>query len=87
MPFAARASISLMNDRIDFFCARAAHQVSEPNDAVTMHEERWAYCAAGAAELHDWHSMPTGGMSLDDTKHFVRRHAIHPVDPTAQRSD
>jgi hypothetical protein len=87
MPNRVCASIHVMNDRVDFFCARAEHQGSEPNDAVTMHEDRWAYCAAGAAEPHDWHSMPAGGLSLDDAKHFVRRHAIHPVDPTAQRSD
>ena len=80
MPFGARASFSLMNDRIDFFCARAEHQGSEPNDALTMHEDRWAYCAAGAAEHHDWHSMPAGGMSLEDAKQFARGHQIRPVD-------
>jgi hypothetical protein len=76
-----------MNDRIDFFCARAEHLGSEPNDALTMHEDRWAYCAAGANEPHEWHPMPIGGMSLDDTKQFVRRRSAHPVDAMDQRSD
>jgi hypothetical protein len=87
MHVAAGASISVMNDRIDFFCAREEHLGSEPNDAVTMHEDRWAYCAAGAPESHEWHPMPSGGMSLDDAKQFVRRCSIRPVDKTAQRSD
>jgi hypothetical protein len=49
-----------------------------------MHEDRWAYCSAGAAEPHDWRL--TGGMSLDDAKQFIRRRSI-PVDATDQRSD
>jgi hypothetical protein len=83
----ARASISLMNDRIDFVCARAEHQGTEPNDALTMHEDRWAYCSAGAGEHHDWRSMPTGAMSLDEAKDFLARHLIRPVGSTDQRSD
>jgi hypothetical protein len=63
-----------MNDRVEFFCALPEHQGSEPNDALTMHKDRWAYCSAGAAEPHDWQS--TGGMSLDDMKRFARRHPI-----------
>jgi len=75
-----------MNDRVDFVCARAEHQGSEPNDALTMHEDRWAYCSAGAAEPHDWRL--TGGMSLDDAKRFVQQpHPIRSADATGQRSD
>jgi hypothetical protein len=69
-----------MNDRIDFFCARAEHQSSEPNDALTMHEERWAYCSGGGGDDHDW--QPTGGMSLDDAKRFLSRHASRALDTT-----
>jgi hypothetical protein len=76
-----------MNDRIDFFCARADHQGSEPNDAVTMHEDRWAYCSGGASADHDWRSMPGGVTTLQDAKQFARRHQIRPVDATGQRSD
>ena len=74
-----------MNDRVDYFCARPEHQAPEPNDALTMHKDRWAYCAAGAAEPHDWKA--TGGMSLDYVKRFVRLHPIRPVDAEEQRSD
>jgi hypothetical protein len=76
-----------MDDRIDFFCARAEHQGSEPNDALTMHEDRWAYCAAGARAPHDWHAMPGSGMSLEDAKQFVRRQRIRQANRTSQRSD
>jgi hypothetical protein len=74
-----------MNDRVDFVCAHPAHQGSEPNDALTMHKDRWAYCAGGAGETHDW--RPTGGMSLEDVKRLVRSHPIRPLDTTGQRSD
>ncbi|MEK6225006.1 MAG: hypothetical protein AABM40_01790 [Chloroflexota bacterium] len=74
-----------MNDRVDFVCARTGHQASEPDDALTMHEDRWAYCPGGAREHHDW--RPSGGMSLEDAKQFVRRQAIRQVDTTGQRSD
>jgi hypothetical protein len=85
MPFGARASISLMNDRVDFVCARADHQGSEPNDALTMHEDCWAYCSGAAGEPHDW--RPTGGLSLNDAKRFVGQDPIHPVRLTDQTSD
>jgi hypothetical protein len=78
MPNRVCASIHVMNDRVDFFCARAEHQGSEPNDAVTMHEDRWAYCAAGAREEHEW--RPTGGMSLDDVKRFAGRRPVRTAD-------
>jgi hypothetical protein len=60
-----------MNDRIDFVCARAEHQGAELNEALTMHEDSWAYCASGARESHDWQRI--GGMSLEDAKRFVTR--------------
>jgi hypothetical protein len=85
MTFGGRASISLMNDRVDFVCARADHQRSEPNDALTMHQDHWAYCSGGAGEPHDW--RPTGGMSLDDAKRFVGPHPVPPVRLADQRSD
>jgi len=74
-----------MNDRVDFVCARPEHQVSELNDALTMHKDHWAYCAAGAGGPHDWRS--TGGLSLEDVKRFVRLHPIRRSDPVVQRSD
>lgn len=62
-----------MNDRVDFVCARAEHQGSELDDVLTMHEDRWAYCPAGARAPHDWRPMPTGAISLEDAKRFVAR--------------
>jgi hypothetical protein len=83
----ARASISVMNDRIDFFCAREDHQVSEPNDALTMHQDRWAYCSSGAGGQHDWRSMPGGAMSLDDAKRFLALFLVRPFGWKDQLSD
>jgi len=44
-----------MNDRVDFFCARPDHQGAQPDDALTMHNDRWAYCLLAAV------SLTTGG--------------------------
>ena len=55
------------------------HQGPEPTDALTMHEDRWAYCSAGKSESHDW--QPTGGISLEDVKGFALGHSIRRVDP------
>jgi hypothetical protein len=74
-----------MNDRIDFVCTSADHRRSEPNDALTMYEDRWAYCSAGADHRHDW--QPTGGMSLDDAKRLAIRPEIRSAGPAAQPSD
>jgi hypothetical protein len=74
-----------MNDRVDYFCARPEHQAPQPNDALTMHKDRWAYCGGGAAEPHDW--KPTGGMSLDYLKQLIRHHPIRPLGTADQRSD
>ena len=74
-----------MNDRVDFVCARAEHQGSEPDDVLTMHEELWAYCPAGASAPHDW--RPTGGMSLEDAKQFGRGKPIRQIDTTPQPTD
>jgi hypothetical protein len=71
-----------MDDRVDYFCARPEHQASEPIDTLTMHDDRWAYCARGAGEPHDW--RPTGGMSLEYAKRFARLHPIRPVAPADQ---
>ena len=74
-----------MNDRVDFVCARAEHQGSEPDDALTMHEDRWAYCPGGARDRHEWRS--TGGVSLEDAKQFVQRHPIRQIDTAVRASD
>ena len=81
----SRASILCMNDRVDFFCGRPEHQGAEPNDALTMHDDRWAYCPAAASAPHNWQS--TGGMSLDDVKQFVLGHPIRLVRTPGTRSD
>jgi hypothetical protein len=62
-----------MNDRVDF-CSRPDHQGAEPNDALTMHNDPWAYCPAGGREPHDW--RPSGGISLEEVKQFALDHPV-----------
>jgi hypothetical protein len=45
-----------MSDLIELVCA--THLERSKNDSlVTAVEGRWAFCAAGAAEGHDWHQI------------------------------
>jgi hypothetical protein len=74
-----------MNDRVDFVCVRADHQGSEPDDALTMHDDRWAYCPAAARERHDWRI--TAGISVEEAKQLIRRHPIREGDRSIQRTD
>jgi hypothetical protein len=74
-----------VNDLIDFICTRPEHRSSEPNDALTMHEDRWAYCPAAGVQRHDW--QPTGGVSIDDAKRSAQRPEIRLGGPAAQPSD
>jgi hypothetical protein len=75
-----------MDDRVDYVCTRVEHQGSEPNDALTMHEDRWAYCPRGAREYHAWQA--TGGISLEETKQLVlqRDRSVISI-PRRERSD
>jgi hypothetical protein len=73
-----------VNDRVDFFCARPEHHGSEPNDALTMHDELWAYCWAGLGEPHEW--RPTGGLSLDDVRRLIRSRPLRPLDTADKHS-
>lgn len=57
-----RALIELVNNRIDFVCVRPEHQTALPREALTMHEELWAYCPSGAKPPHEWKA--TGGVTL-----------------------
>jgi hypothetical protein len=63
-----------MNDLVEFVCARPDHRSPEPSDALTMHEDRWAYCLAARSEPHDWQA--TGGMSLEDARRFALRSPV-----------
>jgi hypothetical protein len=69
----------LMDDRVEYFCSRPEHQGAEPNDALTMHRDRWAYCPSGKSDGHDWRA--TGGKSLDEVKRFGARYPIHRAGP------
>ena len=63
-----------MDDRVEYFCARPEHQGAEPNDALTMHRDRWAYCPSARSDEHEWRA--TGGLSLDEVKRIALRHPI-----------
>src|SRR5438477_13163691 len=55
------------------------HRGPEPTDALTMHEDRWAYCSAGKSESHDW--QPTGAYpsrTSRDSRSVIRAAASIP---------
>jgi len=62
---------SEMNDLIDSVCIRPEHQITTAIEALTMHEEKWAYCPSAKTDQHEWRSC--GGMRLEDLKRFLQR--------------
>jgi len=66
--------MSTMTDQIDFVCIRAAHQVTTFVEALTIHDEKWAYCPSAQTESHEWRS--SGGLSLDDLKGLLQRFPV-----------
>ena len=60
-----------MTDQIDFVCVRGDHQVTTFVEALTFHDEKWAYCPSARSEGHDW--RPCGGMALDDLRRLLER--------------
>jgi hypothetical protein len=45
---------------IAYLCVALEHQTppkERPGSPLTMHEERWAYCPAGAASEHLWRKI------------------------------
>ena len=72
--------MALMNGVIEHLCAREEHQV--PKDVaspVIAYAGSWAYCPAGAVDLHDWRA--TGGRTLATVREWMGR------PPAVQRDD
>jgi hypothetical protein len=74
-----------VNDRVDYLCTRPEHQGAEPNDALTMHDERWAYCPTARTGPHEW--RPTGGIPVEQAKALVRESSGRAISAVDQRSD
>jgi hypothetical protein len=62
--------MSMMTDQIDFICIRADHQVTTLVEALTIHDERWAYCPSAQTDGHEW--RPSGGRSLGDLRTLLQ---------------
>ena len=62
--------MSTMTDQIDFVCVRADHQVSTLVEALTIHDEKWAYCPSAQVDGHDW--QPCGVTGLEDLRTMLR---------------
>jgi hypothetical protein len=63
--------MSTMTDQIDFVCIRSDHQVSTLIEALTIHDEKWAYCPSARHDGHEWRAC--GGLGLDDLKRLLQR--------------
>jgi hypothetical protein len=59
-----------MTDQIDFVCVRADHQISTLVEALTMHEEKWAYCPSARIDGHDW--QPCDATGLEDLRTMLQ---------------
>ncbi|HAF11319.1 MAG TPA: hypothetical protein DCK98_14720 [Chloroflexi bacterium] len=66
--------MSTMTNQIDFVCVRSDHQVTTLVEALTIHDERWAYCPSAQTDGHEW--RPCGGMSLDDLRRLLQRFPV-----------
>jgi len=64
----------VMTDRIDFVCARPDHQVTTLGEALTVHDEKWAYCPSAHHDGHDWRAC--GGLGLEDLKRLLQRFPV-----------
>jgi hypothetical protein len=62
--------MSTMTDQIDFVCIRPDHQVTTLVEALTFHDERWAYCPSAQTDGHEW--RPSGGLSLDALRRLLQ---------------
>lgn len=64
-----------LNSLVHFYCASPDHRAeARANGApITIHEGRWAYCAGGSHEGHEW--QPTGGLEYHEL--VIRFHRSH----------
>jgi hypothetical protein len=63
-----------MTDQVDFVCVRPDHQVTTFVEALTIHQEQWAFCPSAQTDGHEWH--PCGGMGLDDLRRLLERFPV-----------
>lgn len=73
---------------VEFVCIASHGDRREPS--VTLEQRAWAYCAAGAADGHEWtridptavetlRSRPSGGVNLAADKRAESRLAARPA--------
>jgi hypothetical protein len=63
-----------MNHQVDFVCIRPDHQTTVPAEALTIHEETWAYCPSARPDAHEWRSCRESGLHA----HVILRHREEP---------
>ena len=59
-----------MTDQIDFVCVRPYHQVTTLAEALTIHDEKWAYCPSARSDAHLWRSCRE--TALEDIRSLLR---------------
>ncbi len=61
-----------------FYCA--THRTRGNGSTITIHEGRWAYCAGGAIDTHNWISIePTSVSDLHLREPAALRSVLPPV--------
>jgi hypothetical protein len=60
-----------VTDQVDFVCVRADHQIGTFVEALTIHDERWAYCPSADADGHEWRACEA--MPADELERLLRR--------------
>jgi hypothetical protein len=63
-----------MTNQIDFVCIRPEHQTSPRAEALTKHDEMWAYCPSAQPDAHEWRSCRESGLHA----HVILRHREQP---------
>ena len=59
-----------MTNQVDFVCVRPDHQVTTFVEALTVNDEKWAYCPSAQTDEHEWRLC--GGLSLEDLRRLLQ---------------
>jgi hypothetical protein len=74
--------MSTMTNQIDFVCVRSDHQITTFVEALTINDDKWAYCPSAQTDGHEWRAC--GATGLEDLRTLLR---LFPVTRIAAGDD